>query len=125
MFSRKGAKQKYPKAQAMRWLTWLASRMSQDSQTIFLIERLQPNWLQTQTETVSYKMGSFLIGGFLGGLIGLLVGLADAQNSLVIGLLIAGLSLLWSMREIKTVETLNTFYFLYQRLCALELYPFP
>jgi GTPase SAR1 family protein len=111
MFSRKEAKQKYPKEQAMRWLIWLAKRLSQTSQTMFLIEGLQPTWFQTKTQKILYRIGSFLIGGLLGGLIGGLIGLLDqskfVQLSLQIGVPIGGLSLLLQMTEIKTVETLK------------------
>lgn len=111
MFSRKEAKQKYPKEQATRWLIWLAKRLSQTSQTMFLIEGLQPTWFQTKTEKILYRIGSFLIGGLLGGLIGGLIGFLDQsksfQLSLLIGVPIGGLSLLWQMTEIKTVETLK------------------
>ncbi|MBW4608154.1 MAG: NACHT domain-containing protein [Hassallia sp. WJT32-NPBG1] len=111
MFSRKQAKQKYPKEQAMRWLIWLAKRLSQTSQTMFLIEGLQPTWFQTKTQKILYRIGSFLIGGLLGGLIGALIGFLNQskslQLSLLIGVAIGGLSLLWQMTEIKTVETLR------------------
>ncbi|WP_017318885.1 NACHT domain-containing protein [Mastigocladopsis repens] len=111
MFSRKEAKQKYPKEQTMRWLIWLAKRLSQTSQTMFLIEGLQPTWFQTKTQKILYRIGSFLIGGLFGGLIGALIGFIDqskfVQLSLQIGLPIGGLSLLWQMTEIKTVETLK------------------
>jgi hypothetical protein len=46
MFNRKGTNQQYSKTQATRWLAWLAQRMSQVSQTVFLIERMQPTLLQ-------------------------------------------------------------------------------
>jgi GTPase SAR1 family protein len=112
MFSRKQAKQKYPKEQAMRWLIWLAKRLSQTSQTMFLIEGLQPTWFQTKTQKILYRIGSFLIGGLLGGLIGALIGLLVDQSksfqlSWQIGVPIGGLSLLSQMTEIKTVETLK------------------
>jgi eukaryotic-like serine/threonine-protein kinase len=35
----------YPKAKFMGWLIWLAQRMVQESQTVFLIEGMQPSWL--------------------------------------------------------------------------------
>ncbi|NEU71361.1 NACHT domain-containing protein [Hassallia byssoidea VB512170] len=111
MFSRKEAKQKYPKEQATRWLIWLAKRLSQTSQTMFLIEGLQPTCFQTKTQKILYRIGSFLIGGLLGGLIGALIGLLDQSKSfelsLLIGVPIGGLSLLLQMTEIKTVETLK------------------
>jgi hypothetical protein len=38
--------QRYSEAQTKRWLTWLAQRMVQQSQTVFFIEGMQPTWLQ-------------------------------------------------------------------------------
>jgi hypothetical protein len=37
----------YSEAQATAWLAWLARGMQQHSQTLFLIEQLQPSWLST------------------------------------------------------------------------------
>ncbi len=46
MFKRRPAETKhYPKTQALHYLTWLAQNMQQRGQTVFLVERLQPNWL--------------------------------------------------------------------------------
>lgn len=39
---RRMASQRYQKAQAMRWLVWLARRMYQESRTVFVIEQIQP-----------------------------------------------------------------------------------
>jgi Fe-S cluster biosynthesis and repair protein YggX len=61
MFKRKGANQQYSKAQAMCWLTWLAQRMSQESQTVFLIERMQPSLLKTKVQLINYKIVILLI----------------------------------------------------------------
>jgi hypothetical protein len=46
MFARRGTKSRYNDAQTMRWLTWLACQMKQQGQSQFLIEHLQPSWLQ-------------------------------------------------------------------------------
>ncbi|MEM8721578.1 MAG: NACHT domain-containing protein [Cyanobacteria bacterium P01_G01_bin.39] len=37
----------YLKKQTKSWLIWLAKKMSQESKTVFLIERMQPNWLNS------------------------------------------------------------------------------
>ncbi len=66
MFKRRGASERYSKAQAMRWLTWLAKMMSQKSQTVFLIERMQPTWLQTKVQIITYRIGGILLSGLLG-----------------------------------------------------------
>ncbi|NEQ34223.1 MAG: NACHT domain-containing protein [Leptolyngbya sp. SIO4C5] len=38
----KASEQRYPRRKAQHWLTWMAQRMMQTSQTVFLIERIQP-----------------------------------------------------------------------------------
>jgi hypothetical protein len=65
MFKRKSAHQQYPKDQAMHWLIWLAQRMSQMSQSIFLIEQMQPTWLQTKAQNRLYRFGNMLFGAVL------------------------------------------------------------
>lgn len=46
MFIRREIKPIYPSRQTIKWLQWLAARMVQHGQTIFLIEGIQPSWLQ-------------------------------------------------------------------------------
>lgn len=79
MFKRRGGNQPYSKVQVMHWLTWLAQRMSQFSQTVFLIEGMQPNWLQTAAECRTYRIGvKLLLMTIWGSLhVGLLAGLKD------------------------------------------------
>ena len=45
MFRRRGVGRRYTPQQTVDWLTWLAWQMVQHSQTVFYIERLQPDWL--------------------------------------------------------------------------------
>jgi adenylate kinase family enzyme len=80
MFQRRGTAQGYSKAQAIHWLIWLAQRISKESQTIFLIERMQPTWLQTKVQKTTYLIANILISsstfGLISGLIsGLITGL--------------------------------------------------
>lgn len=94
MFSRRGAGERYPKDKATRWLIWLAQRMVQESQTVFLIERMQPSWLGARRQKWMYAGGSGLIFGLMVGLAGALIfgrpgGLAGGQ---IVGL-IAGVSI--------------------------------
>jgi DNA polymerase III delta prime subunit len=71
MFKRRVAERQYSKTQVMRWLTWLAQKMSQQSQTVFLIERLQPEWL----DKTIYKWIYALISGLtFGSIVGLILG---------------------------------------------------
>jgi len=102
MFRRRGGDKGYPKQKAMDWLIWVAQRMVQKSQTIFLIEGMQPDWLQTDAQKRRYRIAVRLIVGLLCGLYtGLLSGLfnytpqlKDFQNYLICALIagtIAGL----------------------------------
>ena len=76
MFKRRVAERQYSKTQAMRWLTLLAQKMSQQSQTVFLIERLQPDWL----DKIIHKSIYALISGLIfGSIVGLIIGPAIGQ----------------------------------------------
>jgi DNA polymerase III delta prime subunit len=123
--------QKYSEVQSIRWLTWLAQRMVQESQTVFLIEEMQPTWLPTKYTTykkILYRIAVFWIGWLILGLIiglilglikgltfGLIKGLTFGLINRVISEWISGLSLglilglisAWGNLEIKTVETIK------------------
>jgi TIR domain/NACHT domain len=84
MFQRKGiASRVFPKEKIIGWLSWLARKMREHSQSVFLVEGLQPSWLGTRAQRRAY--GAFaalslsliveLIVGLSGGLInGLILG---------------------------------------------------
>jgi len=61
MFNRKGASIPYSKEQARRWLIQLAKQMESESQTVFLIERIQPIWLKNTKQRWMYLIGVLLI----------------------------------------------------------------
>ncbi len=61
MFERRVSGQQYCKDKTLRWLKWLAKRMNQDSQTVFLIERMQPTWLGTKCQRLTYRILSFTL----------------------------------------------------------------
>jgi len=42
--------ERFSKEKTIHWLSWLAKRMSQHGQTIFLIEKMQPDWLPTRPQ---------------------------------------------------------------------------
>lgn len=64
MFQRKRQKQVYKKNETKCWLRWLAQNMIRESKTVFLIEKIQPNWLNTQ-DKIFYRIILFAILGFL------------------------------------------------------------
>ncbi|MDQ2995512.1 MAG: NACHT domain-containing protein [Chloroflexota bacterium] len=69
MFRRRGTDVRYSRAQTMRWLTWLAGALSRHTQTIFFLERLQPDWLPTRRTRWQYALIDRLSGMLFAGLI--------------------------------------------------------
>jgi hypothetical protein len=60
----------YSKAQVQHWLIWLAKRMKQEKRTIFLIERMQPSWLQNDIEIRIYRKIFLILSVLIVGAIG-------------------------------------------------------
>ncbi|WP_316967693.1 NACHT domain-containing protein [Candidatus Methanocrinis alkalitolerans] len=66
----------YPKDKMIHWLSWLARKMSEHNQTVFMIERMHPSWLDTKAQMRLYSMIIDLVGGLrFGANSGLWVGL--------------------------------------------------
>jgi MFS family permease len=116
MFNRRAANSRYSKEQTKRWLIWLAQRMVQESQTIFLIERMQPSWLETKRKKLLYAITIGLItllsAGIGGGLIvsltlGLYLGLIAGLTLGFSGGIMAGLIFGLISNQINPVETLK------------------
>jgi hypothetical protein len=53
----------YDEAQVNRWLAWLAHTMQRHGQTVFLIETLQPSWLQTRGEVRTFSVVTRMMWG--------------------------------------------------------------
>lgn len=126
MFNRKGGKQDFEPEQTKQRLSWLARNMQLHNQDVFLMENLQPSWLQSRRWRFIYTLASRLLGGLSIGLIigliwGLIGGLTLGLFWGLIGGLIWGLGLgLFNglifemqgnrknlMNDIKTVEALR------------------
>ncbi|MCU0524254.1 MAG: hypothetical protein MUF72_05465 [Elainella sp. Prado103] len=118
MFQRKRVNQKYPREKTVQWLSWLAQRMSKTSQSILLIEQMQPSWLQSKAENMFYRLGTILAGILVISLIlflGTTLDLGNTQlnhaNAVVLNIFAWGLVLFGyfgiSTVEIKTFETLT------------------
>ncbi len=59
----------YTSQQTKRWLTFLARQLEAESRTEFLIENMQPIWLQSSDQLWAYKL---ILGLFLGLIYGLI-----------------------------------------------------
>jgi hypothetical protein len=56
MFQRKGMTSLlFPKEKIIYWLSWLAGKMREHSQSVFLVEGLQPSWLGTRAQRLAYR----------------------------------------------------------------------
>ena len=71
MFQRKGTTSfVFPREKIIRWLSWLARKMREQSQSVFLVEGLRPSWLGTRGKRVAYGTIVALIFGLIVGLSG-------------------------------------------------------
>ncbi len=95
MFVRREVEPIYSPQQTIRWLHWLSARLVQYGQTVFLIERMQPSWLQSM-EKPTRDPSLLLLAGPIYGLgvaliFGLLLGFIGGPAAGVIGALLGGL----------------------------------
>jgi hypothetical protein len=67
MFQRRGALSRHTKTQTIHWLNSLALRMMLDSQTLFLMERMQPIWLTTPRQQFQYHLATGLVSALIYG----------------------------------------------------------
>jgi len=101
MLSRRGTGTPYPSQHTRRWLAWLARQMKQHSQTVFYIERMQPDWLpKSRLHRLYYRAIVRLGMGIASGLIialaigiavGLFIGTGKGPGSGVVSGLIGGI----------------------------------
>jgi hypothetical protein len=82
MLKHRGMLLKYSPESFLNWLIWLAQQMVQESQTVFLIEQMQPFWLQSGSKkqyrilvVLSAGLSAGLFFGLFFGLFGLFFGL--------------------------------------------------
>jgi hypothetical protein len=79
MLQRKGtASLVFPKEKIIGWLSWLARKMREHSQSVFLVEGLQPSWLDTRAKRVAYGT---VVALSLGLIFGMSFGLSFGLNS--------------------------------------------
>ncbi len=69
MLQRRGIDSRYTAEQITHWLSWLARQLAQHSQSVFYIERMQPDWL---VENHVHHRYPSLVAGLIFGLLGLI-----------------------------------------------------
>ncbi|NEP17015.1 MAG: protein kinase [Leptolyngbya sp. SIO4C1] len=124
MLSRRSTRKQYDDAQTLHWLHQLAQQMQARSQTIFLIEGLQPDWL-SRRDWLIYRAAVVASVGLVFGLcygffsqmaLSLIQAktiadfVAHAYHAAVTAMIfgpIVGLSMLFLPASIKPIETLN------------------
>jgi len=98
--------ERFSKEKTIHWLSWLARRMSEHGQTIFLIEKLQPDWLSTRVQQRIVTVGvAVMIWLTLLMLYGLLPEPCIGLFILLLTALLAAQS--GYSKDIKPVETLR------------------
>jgi serine/threonine protein kinase/energy-coupling factor transporter ATP-binding protein EcfA2 len=116
MFARRFSEQVYPKHQTKQWLIRLAKQMVKESQTVFLIERMQPTWLETKRKRWTYALGVGLLGGLITGItaginVARILGISSGiLVGIVLGLgggMIAGIVFGWAIANIEPVEMIK------------------
>ena len=109
MLQRRSTIQPYSPEQTKRWLISLAKQMNETSQTLFLIEEIQPNWLSKPIFKILYHLGTVLIAGLILVLLITLTSLIALQNipsNLLVWMLILAATILLSPSKIVRFETL-------------------
>jgi DNA polymerase III delta prime subunit len=111
MFNRRGNSDRYSKQQVKKWLSHLAKQMRKNSQTVFLLERIQPNWLKKKRHRIIYVM-SLIITYFL--IAGLFLNVFLPPDKLIVTLLVgAGLS--WSIFGIYQIQPIEALKWSWKR----------
>ncbi|MBN1811154.1 MAG: NACHT domain-containing protein [Anaerolineae bacterium] len=112
MLKRRGEEGRYVRHQVGRWLAWLARQMVAHGQSVFLLERMQPDWLPGRWQQRLAIWGAAILGGLVGalvfGLVGGLVG--ELAVGLAFGLvfgLVGGLVVGLGQGAIEPAETLR------------------
>jgi len=108
MFERRLENPPFPKKEILHWLSWLAQRMSEHNQVPYLIENMQPYWLDKKKQRI-YILGSVLIStlfiAIVSGVGGWLVnGLARGVILGLVGGLLYGIA--GGFSEIEMIGTL-------------------
>ena len=109
MFKPPGAEKRYSPEQTIRRLAWLAQKMSQHTQSVFLIEQMQPSWLRVGIQKWSYAV-IFAVTAGLGIGLGMALGFGmgvKLTSVLITGLIGALAIALDAGKDIHPVEALE------------------
>ncbi|MEC4894331.1 MAG: protein kinase [Oscillatoria sp. PMC 1051.18] len=106
MLSRRRVTETYPQAKAKHWLIQLAKQLKKQSQTIFLIERMQPDLWLSPWQKIIYAialLSSFFAGGFFVG------NLVLSSDRLLIVLIFSSLLFvaIFGIYRLNSVETIS------------------
>jgi len=75
MFKRRSAEARYNQEQTVHWLSFLASALRRNSQTVFYLENLRGQLLPKRTQRWLSEAGTVVANLMVSGLTGLIVGL--------------------------------------------------
>ncbi len=106
MFERRQVKSLYSQSKSIHYLTWLAKNLKYRSQTVFLIERIQPNWLDKFWQKYIYITSLLLIFIAIGITIGIQLIPLD-RVLLALGFTAIFFTLVFGFNQINPVETLT------------------
>ncbi|MER3432175.1 MAG: hypothetical protein C4288_01770 [Leptolyngbya sp. ERB_1_1] len=91
--------------QTRQWLVKLAKQLQKESQTEFLIEKMQPNWLIARCYNAYVLIVALIIGMVYGLVFGLVFGI---RGGLIVGIVYGLLGgLMAALSDIKPVEKVN------------------
>lgn len=79
----------YTPQQTKHWLSWLAAQMHRHSQSEFFIEGLQPTWLATRMQRLSYDFGARFISGVM-VILAMILPALTSSTATILGKLIGG-----------------------------------
>jgi tetratricopeptide (TPR) repeat protein len=107
--------------QSQKWLEILALQLLQDSETDFIIEKMQPSWLST-----SQQWAYIMILGLVIIVPSISLGVFYRSSYLSIGVILYGLSLLWSeydsLNDRNSIEVPGLMKISLSRLLKIDLW---
>jgi hypothetical protein len=126
MFERRVPKQDFDPVKTISWLKWLAEKMVQNSQMIFMVDQIQPSMLDYDSQRMSYAIGFRIVFALLYGIIFMLAFSIGSTNSpfgsewihslgwsfngilfsLLLSSSVKGRRIVWN-QEIRTFESLS------------------